>query len=249
MKKSLLYSALALAVAGGGAAAVTAAAPFAVAAADTATTASGSTQPAQAEHHQPWGGVLSTAAQVLGVTPQQLAQNLRSGQSIAQVAQSKGVSEQQVIDAVVQKISASIDQKVQSGKLSQDKAAQMKANLSARVKNIVEHAGSLEEKGHSFARGGIADAASILGMTPQDLLAQLKTGKSIADVAQSKGTSEAQLIDALMNKEKDALTKFVEHKWDGNKAEGTAGSGEDSQAPAASSNSGSSAGTTTSSTM
>ncbi|ADG07761.1 hypothetical protein [Kyrpidia tusciae] len=249
MKKSLLYSALALAVAGGGAAAVTAVAPFAVAAADTATTASGSTQPAQAEHHQQWGGVLSTAAQVLGVTPQQLAQNLRSGQSIAQVAQSKGVSEQQVIDAIVQKISASIDQKVQSGKLSQDKAAQMKANLSARVKNIVEHTGAFGKKGHPFAGRGIADAASILGMTPQDLLAQLKSGQSIADVAQSKGMSEAQLIDALMNKEKDALTKFVEHKWGGKKPAATTGSGPASQAPASSSNSDQSSSTTSSSTM
>lgn len=247
VKRSLLYGALALAVAGGGVAAVAAAAPFAVAA--DSTTSSGTGQPNQAAHHlQPWGGILPTAAQVLNMTPQQLAQELRGGQSIAQVAESKGVSEQQVIDAIVQKISATLDQRVQAGKLTQDKADQMKADLPARVKNIVEHTG-LAKQGHPLARVGIAEVASVLGMTPQDLTAQLKSGKSIADVAQSKGMSQAQLIDQLLNKEKDALTKFVEHKWGGKKPAATTGSGAASQAPAASSNSGQSSSAATPSTM
>ncbi|MDI3257128.1 MAG: hypothetical protein QJR01_05315 [Kyrpidia sp.] len=252
MKKSLLYSALALAVVGGGTAAAAAvAAPLGVAAAADTSTSTGSGAATPAAHHaRPGGGILGTAAQVLQVTPQELLQDLRSGQSIAQVAQSKGVSEQQVIDAIVQKLSASVDQRVQNGKLTQDKANQIKANLPDQVKKMVEHTGPWNKSGHPLARVGIAQVASILGMTPQDLMTQLKSGQSIADVAQSKGISEAQLIDQLLAKEKDALTKFVEHKWGGKKTPDQAsGSGPASQTPAPSSNSGQESGSTTSSTL
>lgn len=244
VKRSLLYGALALAVAGGGVAAVAAAAPFAVAADSTAP--SGTGQPNQSVHApRSWGGILPTAAQVLNMTPQQLAQELRGGQSIAQVAQSKGVSEQQVIDAVVQKISATLDQRVQAGKLTQEKSDQIKANLPDCVKKIVEHNGPWRN-GHPFLHMGVAQAASILGMTPQALVTELKSGKSLVDVAQSKGMSEQQLIDALINKERPMLTKFVEQKWGGKKPAGSpeAGQGPQAPAPAPSSNSGSSTSTT-----
>ncbi|WP_170086606.1 hypothetical protein [Kyrpidia spormannii] len=244
MKKSLLYGALALAVAGGGVAAAAAAAPFAVAADSTAP--SGASQPNQAVHHpRSWGGILPTAAQVLNMPPQQLAQELRGGQSIAQVAQNKGVSEQEVIDAIVQKISATLDQRVQAGELTQQKADQIKAKLPDRVKKIVEHKGPWQH-GHPFLRMGVAQAASILGMTPQDLMTELKSGKSLVDVAESKGMSEEQLIDALINKEKPMLMKFVEHKWGGKKPAGSpeAGQGPAAPVPGPSSNSGAS--TTTS---
>lgn len=222
VKKSLLLGTLALAVAGGAVAVsgvVTGPAGIA-SAADASSTAGASAKGVKGQQG-PLGEVLKTVAQILNITPQELLKDLRSGQSISQVAQSKGVAEQQVIDAIVQDLSASIDKRVQAGKLTQEKADQLKAGLADRVKQMVEHQGPWKKEGYSFQRASLKEIATILGMSQQDLVNQLKSGQSIVDVAQSKGISEEQLIDQLLQKEKDALTKFVERTWGSHKASGS----------------------------
>jgi len=65
-------------------------------------------------------------------------------------------------------------------------------------------------------------AADTLGMTPADLLKELRAGKSIADVAQEKGVPEQTVVDAIVADAKakleaeiqklpDQVTRAVEH--------------------------------------
>lgn len=224
MKKSLLYGTLALAVAGGVAAASAALTnPAKIAAAADSSGSAAATAQDHRAGHGPFGGALNTVAQLLQITPQELLQDLRQGQTIAQVAQSKGVSEQQVIDAIVKDMSAAIDKRVQDGKLTQDQADKIKAGLADKAKKMVEHQGPWKKEGHPFRGGFLKDIASILGMSQQDLLNELKSGKSIAQVAQSKGVSESQLVDQLLQKERDVLTKLVERQWGSHKDSGTDG--------------------------
>lgn len=240
MKKSFLVGTLALAVLGGAAAisgVVTV--PSGIAAAADPSSPAKAQAKGFGAHHGPLGGVLNTVAQILNVTPQELLKDLRQGQSIAQVAQSKGVAEQQVIDAIVKDLSASIDKRVQDGKLSQEKADQLKAGLPDRVKQMVEHQGPWKKEGRSFRGASLKDVASILGMSQQDLVNQLKSGKSIVEVAQSKGISEDQLVDQLLQKERDVLKKFVERTWGSHKASGS-GAASGGQADQQSQNTGSS---------
>jgi hypothetical protein len=70
---------------------------------------------------------------------------------------------------------------------------------------------------------GLDAAAKALNMTPAALRAELKTGKSIADVANEKGVPVQTVIDAIVGAEKTVLeneidklpaqvTKIVNHK-------------------------------------
>ena len=77
------------------------------------------------------------AAGVIGIEPQELVAALRDGQSIAQVATAHGVDPQTVIDKLVADASARIDEGVANGKLSAEKAAEIKGKLPERVTKAV----------------------------------------------------------------------------------------------------------------
>jgi predicted DNA-binding protein YlxM (UPF0122 family) len=152
---------------------------------------------------------------LLNIDAQTLKQDLKAGKSLADIAAEKNITEQQVIDLLVTDATQKLDQAVQSGKLTQDKADKMKTNLTDKIKKVVERKGTFHEgkKKQGFAGGYLKDAADVLGTTPQDLLSQLKTGKSLAQIAQAKNMTEQQLVDALLQKSKDRLTKMVEKQW------------------------------------
>lgn len=214
-KKSKLWISLGLATA----VAVSAGSAFA------ASSSTPDNQPsAQHQKHQHdkmgWEAGMKNNQQLLDllkVDAATLQNDLKSGKSLADIAAAKGVSEQQVIDLLVKQQTQRIDQAVQAGKVTSDKASQFKAKLPERVKQMVEqkglfkeHKGQKAHKGHYGNFGHLNEAASVLGMTPKDLMTQLKSGKSIKDIAQAKGISEQQVIDALLQKDKERITNFVE---------------------------------------
>jgi spermidine/putrescine-binding protein len=77
------------------------------------------------------------AADTIGVKPAELRADVKSGQSVADVATAKGVSVDTVINAVVTDATAKIDQAVANGKLSQDRATKIEAKLPAIVTKAV----------------------------------------------------------------------------------------------------------------
>jgi ribosomal protein S20 len=90
-------------------------------------------------------GVLKVSAATIQIDVQELRADLRNGQSIAQVAQSKGVDPKTVVDAIVKAADAKIDALVQKGRISSERAAKVKArvpDLAERAVNRVPKAAS-----------------------------------------------------------------------------------------------------------
>jgi hypothetical protein len=85
-------------------------------------------------HH---GADLSVAASTIGVTAEELRSALASGQSIADVARSKNVDPQAVIDAMVAAMNERLAEAVSSGKLTQEKADELKASAATRIADVV----------------------------------------------------------------------------------------------------------------
>lgn len=97
--------------------------------------------------HGPGPG-LAAAAGAIGISEDDLVTALRSGQSVAQVAQSRGVDVQKVIDAIVADARTRLAEKVQAGDLTQAQADEKLADLPQRVTDMVNRAG-----GHGHRRG------------------------------------------------------------------------------------------------
>ena len=84
---------------------------------------------------------LSVAASTIGVSEDDLKTALQSGQSIADVATANNVDPQTVIDALVADAQQHLADDVSSGKLTQDQADQISADLQTRITDAVNRAG------------------------------------------------------------------------------------------------------------
>ena len=118
--------------------------------AGVASAASPTTASAPAGHHalKSWirahrrqirQAALAVSAKSIGISPQALRAELKSGKSVAQVAGEHGVAAQTVIGALVAAADARIDQAVTNHKLSSDLATKIKDALPARVAKAVNH--------------------------------------------------------------------------------------------------------------
>lgn len=81
----------------------------------------------------------TVVAKALGITPQDLQAQVKSGKSIADIAADRKVDVNAVTGAVTSAIDARIDQAVSSGKLDAAKAATMKAKVAQTVDKLVNH--------------------------------------------------------------------------------------------------------------
>ena len=80
---------------------------------------------------------LDAAAEVIGISDDELRTALRDGSSIAEVAEDNGVAVPTVVDAVVADASAHLDEKVAEGDLTEAEAAERLAALEERVTDLV----------------------------------------------------------------------------------------------------------------
>ncbi len=132
---------------------------------------------------------LEVAAKTLGISTDELRTQLEAGKSLADVAKAEGVDKQKLIDALVKAGEARLDE--------------AKAALPDRVAELVEATHTPGE--HGF-RGGMRErmganletAAKALGISEDDLKAELKDGKTLAEVAKEKGVDKQKVIDALV---------------------------------------------------
>lgn len=77
------------------------------------------------------------AAGTIGISTKDLVSEVRSGKSVAQVAQAHGVEPQKVIDAVVKAGDTKIDRLAADGRINAERATKLKERLPKLVERIV----------------------------------------------------------------------------------------------------------------
>lgn len=158
---------------------------------------------------------LATAATAIGISEADLQTALRDGQSLAQVAQSKGVDPAKVITALVEEAKARLAEEVKAGRITQAQADEHSADLEARVTEHVNRTGgpgrSGNRKGGPGGRKGpgpgLGVAAKTIGISEAELVNELRAGKSIAQVAQAKGVDPARVITAIVDEAKAKMAE------------------------------------------
>ncbi|UOF89325.1 hypothetical protein LSG31_15645 [Fodinisporobacter ferrooxydans] len=173
------------------------------------TAATTNQQTGAAEHHHKHPDHLKEVASVLGIDAKTLRADLKAGQSIADVAQSKGISEQTVISKLQDDLKSHLDVAVKNGKMTADKEQTILAKAPARIQKLVEHKGLFKKHKHHKRQMLFNEVSSVIGVDKQTLRADLKAGQSIAEVAQSKGISEQTLIADLQGKLQSRLDQAV----------------------------------------
>jgi D-Tyr-tRNAtyr deacylase len=162
-----------------------------------------------AKHVVP-GVLLKAAAQYLGVSRAELVRDARAGQTLAQIATAHGKSVDGLEAAMLAALKTKLDAAVSAGKLT---SAQEQTKL-ARAEKLVERLvnsklGAKAGQRHGLKAGLLKVSAKYIGVSPQALAADLKAGKSLAQVAAAHGKTAAGLKEALLEPLKTRLNQAV----------------------------------------
>jgi hypothetical protein len=138
--------------------------------------------------HENRGGPLATAAGYLGVPASQLRSELQSGKSLAEIANAtSGKSSAGLVNVLLA-----------AGK---EKLSKAQASLPKRVAALVNRV---------QVPGARAVAARYLGLKPALLASELRSGKTLAQVAEAtSGKSAVGLIEAIVAERKSAIASRV----------------------------------------
>ncbi len=163
----------------------------------------------------------AVVAKALGMTASDLRVALVSGKTLQDLATSKNVQLQTVVDAITAAVKADLDQAVKDGLLTQAQADRFNQVQSALPRGMqgMPGRGAMMFGGMFAGRGfgGLASntvqpyvvAAKAIGMTCPDLVKAMQQGKSIVQIATDKNVQAQTVIDALVKAHKDALAQDV----------------------------------------
>jgi hypothetical protein len=141
----------------------------------------------------------------------------RSQAIVNDAAGTLGVDPSKLSSALKQALENQVDAEVTAGTLSKEQGDAIKKRIEDGTQPIFGGPGfgggpRAHFPGRGFGFGGpglmsgIADVATYLGLKPADLVAQLRSGKSLADIAGTQGKTVAGLETAIT----DAATKQLD---------------------------------------
>ena len=168
-------------------------------------------------HGRKWP-IVEESASLLGIDKDAMVKSLKDGKSIVQVAAEKGMSEADLTAKLQQMRTSKIEAAVKDGKLTAEQGEHMKQKLGEHLKfilnekNLFEHA---DGRGKWHKHGLKPDPeklAKSLGMSMDEMRAQLKAGKSLTEIAQSKGISKDKLVATIKEQLTPSIEKMVDRK-------------------------------------
>lgn len=159
---------------------------------------------------------LDAAAQALGMTPADLLAQLRRGQTLRQIAQTRSVDPTSVQTAVANAEKAQVDKAMAAGRLTATQGDKVKAHIDQRAATLLDHvfkpasSGTTPKGGTTGkANGPYAAAATALGMPVSELMADLRAGQSLREVAAAKNVDQAAVQAATLNALKAEIDQAV----------------------------------------
>lgn len=87
------------------------------------------------------GKHVDTVAEVIGIEPDALRDELETGATMADVAEAHGVDAATLVDAIVADINTHVDEGVESGRLTAEEADEKRAEASTKAEEIVNRPG------------------------------------------------------------------------------------------------------------
>ncbi len=175
--------------------------------------------------------LLKQTATILNVEESIISAQLEQGLTWVQIAAAAGLSEEDYLAKLVAAQTVTINEAVTAGKLTQEQADKLTTSLSDQLKKQVERTGLKQKdvsgtdangqkngkgvRGEHGQRSGFAseaELAAILGITEEELGTLLQEGKSLAEIAESKGITSDQLIAKIKDSLTDELKTFIDRK-------------------------------------
>lgn len=157
--------------------------------------------------------LIRATADVTGLTPQQVVEQLNTGKSLTQIAAGSGKTEQDVVAASRAKIASRLDQFVANGRITRQRADEVLKAFDENASNVMndQQLGKKIEWARRaiVAVGLVHVTANMTGLTPQQVTEQLRAGKSIAQIATEHGKSADDILAELRKRGQERLEQAL----------------------------------------
>ena len=160
------------------------------------------------------GAKSEVITEALGLSTDDIRQGFEDGKSIADMAAEQGVDADELKDALIAAATERINAAVEAERIDEDQAAEKLAELDAKIDERLNTVPDLSEReGKSRRRGGasLSGLEETLGLTSEEIRAELAAGNSLADVAEAQGVSVEDLADQLVANMEERLDQAVEN--------------------------------------
>ena len=160
-------------------------------------------------------GLIGAAAEVLGLEPSDIVDQLRGGSTLAEIAAANGSTTDAIVAAAVANLSERLDEAVADERLTREEADEKLADAEERLTERAESDEPFEfrGRGHGFGKRGFRLGPDVLtetlGMTPQELREALGAGQTLAEIAEAQGVSTDDLVAALTSRITEKLDEAV----------------------------------------
>lgn len=159
------------------------------------------------------GSVVAAAVAYLQVDKATIVADLKAGQSLAQIATAQGKTADGLVAALLAPAKLRLDAAVAAGRLTSAQETAFLTRLQAAVTTIVNHASKPRVAHTPPVRVSTASilqpALAYLQLDLRGLIAQLRSGKTLAAVAVAQGKTAAGLVDAVVASVKTQLDARV----------------------------------------
>jgi hypothetical protein len=156
------------------------------------------------------GSVVSAAVAYLQLDRATIAADLKAGQSLAQIATAQGKTADGLVAALLAPAQLRLDAAVAAGRLASDKETAFLAKLRTALTAIVNHASAPHVVPVRVSTASILKPAfTYLGLDFRALVTQLRSGKTLAQVAVAQGKTATGLVDAVVASVKAQLDARV----------------------------------------
>ncbi|MCG8350283.1 MAG: hypothetical protein MI924_21165 [Chloroflexales bacterium] len=170
-----------------------------------------------ARDQQPAGALIRTTAELTGLEPSAVMEELRNGESLAQIAAANGQSGEAVVQAVVDKATERLDRLVANGRITQEEADQMIARLTEQANTLVndtELGQNIEQRRDRYqnriVQGALVQSTSELtGLSKAEIMERLRDGESLTEIAAAEGQSGAAVVDAAVENFRTAAEEAI----------------------------------------
>jgi len=173
------------------------------------------------------GALLKATADVTGLTSADVMTAVKGGKSLADIAKDHGKTADDVVNAAMSQLKTTLDQQVKDSKLTQDQADQRLSQARTQATTLVSQTMPAGGKGPWGGKGPggpggrgpgmqagrmqlISTTAEVTGLTVDQVQTELKSGKSLAQIAQDHGKTADDIINALRTKGEDLLNKLLD---------------------------------------
>ncbi|USG66889.1 hypothetical protein NDK47_06220 [Brevibacillus ruminantium] len=147
---------------------------------------------------------------LLNLSADELKEALKADKSLAEVAKEQGVSTEDVVNLLVKQQKEQLAEAVKAGKLTQEQADKVSENAAEHVQKMVESKHEGREKGaHGFFLTKGTELLDLLKLDEAGLQAQLKEGKSLADIAKAQGVSTEDVVSLIVKQQENQLAEAV----------------------------------------